>query len=641
MAGPAGRFAPALGGGDGPAVRACAPGGPRRGDRGRRAGRAVRIRAGAHRAAAAAVRRARRAHRGQLAAAVDHGRGARPLRVGRARAARVRPDRARAESHCPPDVSGLLPGGARHRPVLPGQHHPVPGPGIGGQLRGLLRPGRHRGGPGGQRAAVRAFPVAGPRRAARHRHGHRVRPARKGHPVRLRQVRPRLRRPGRQHHHLPGKDRGARHGPRPGFLAGPAGRVEQADQPLERVGRLTRRRGYSRTGGGPGEPDPEPAAAHGYSFRWHGHLRPSDRRRVPGGVGTDGEPQCAAVGQRRLRGNRIGEVRPARAGHALRAALRHRPGGRAQGDRGGPGPPRPLRTGGVRDAGPRRFGRRVPGGVTRADGHPAAAEAAGVLRPGGGGRADPPRPHPGRVGASLHPPAQRAGPGGLRPPVDGTGAAKDAGSAALSGAADAARGRLRRIQRRRGRPAAPRHGIQALDRAHATAARPVLRRHARAARRRRRGDRPHLRKAGSLRQFRLPGKPCAELRVAGVLLVVVQAAPPGGVLRGAAACPADGVLLATVAGGRCAPARRDGARPGRQRQPGARHPRERRHRGPPRPGHGSPHRRRPGRTTGGRAKSQRPVRFSAGFDDPAATERAADRGAGDGRGAGLLRHAAA
>lgn len=83
------------------------------------------------------------------------------------------------------------------------------GRGIGGQLRGLLCPGRHRRRPGGQRAVVRALLIARPRRATRHRHRHRVGSARKGHPVRLPQIRPRLRRPGRQRHHLPGAQRGA------------------------------------------------------------------------------------------------------------------------------------------------------------------------------------------------------------------------------------------------------------------------------------------------------------------------------------------------------------------------------------------------------------------------------------------------
>ena len=87
-------------------------------------------------------------------------------------------------------------------------------------------------------------------------------------------------------------------------------------------GRLTARRGHPRAGDRPGQADLEPAAAHGHPLRRHGDLRPPDRRRVPGGVGADGEPQRAAVGQRRLRRNRFGEVRPARARHALGAALR-------------------------------------------------------------------------------------------------------------------------------------------------------------------------------------------------------------------------------------------------------------------------------------------------------------------------------
>ena len=151
----------------------------------------------------------------------------------------------------------------------------MPGQGIGGQLGGLLRPRRHQRRPGGQRAAVRAVPVAGARRTTRHRHRHRIGPAGEGHPVRLRHVRPRLRRPGGQRHHLPRPQRGARHGPRAGLLAGAAGCVEQADQPVERAGRLTRRRGHPGAGDRPGHPDPEPAAAHGHPLRWHGDLRPA------------------------------------------------------------------------------------------------------------------------------------------------------------------------------------------------------------------------------------------------------------------------------------------------------------------------------------------------------------------------------
>ena len=65
-------------------------------------------------------------------------------------------------------------------------------------------------------------------------------------------------------------------------------------------------------------------AAPGHPLRRHGDLRPAGDRGVPGGVGPDGEPHGAAVGQGRLRRRRAGQVRPARAGHALGAALRGR-----------------------------------------------------------------------------------------------------------------------------------------------------------------------------------------------------------------------------------------------------------------------------------------------------------------------------
>ena len=158
----------------------------------------------------------------------------------------------------------------------------------------------------------------------------------------------------------------------------------------------------------------------------------------------------------------------------------------------------------------------------------------------------------------------------LRPSIDGARAAKNVGRPAVSGAAHAAGGRLRRLLRRRGRPVAPRDGVQAVDRADAQAARPVLRRHARTARHHRRCGRPDLREAGGVRQLRLPGKPFTVFCLAGVLLVVVQAAPSRRVLRRAAAGAADGLLLTADVGGRCSSARSHRARAGCQRQPGAR-----------------------------------------------------------------------
>ena len=97
---------------------------------------------------------------------------------------------------------------------------------------------------------------------------------------------------------------------------------------------------------------------------------------VPGRVGPDGRPHGRAVGQGRLRGGRAGEVRPARAGHAHRAAPDDRP------RCGAPRPPHRAaraaagRSRGLRDARAGRLGRGVPGRVPGADGHAAAAAAA-------------------------------------------------------------------------------------------------------------------------------------------------------------------------------------------------------------------------------------------------------------------------
>ena len=80
----------------------------------------------------------------------------------------------------------LLPGGVGHRRVLQARQHLLPGSGQRGQQRGVLRARHHQGRCGVARPAVRAVPVARARRPARHRHRHRERPARRGHPVRVR-----------------------------------------------------------------------------------------------------------------------------------------------------------------------------------------------------------------------------------------------------------------------------------------------------------------------------------------------------------------------------------------------------------------------------------------------------------------------
>ena len=85
---------------------------------------------------------------------------------------------------------------------------------------------------------------------------------------------------------------------------------------------------------------------------------------------------------------------------------------------------------------------------------------------------------------------------------------------------------------------------------------PAVRRHAHPARHHRRRRRPDLRTAARLRQLRVRRVARAVVRRAGLLLVLAEAVSPGGVLRGAAQGPADGLLLAAVAGRRRPPARR-------------------------------------------------------------------------------------
>ena len=90
------------------------------------------------------------------------------------------------------------------------QGHPVPGPRLGGQLGRLLRAGHHRGRSVADEHAVRALHQPRAQRAAGHRRRLRAPAARGGDAVRLPQVRPRPRRAGRDAHHLPAEERGAR-----------------------------------------------------------------------------------------------------------------------------------------------------------------------------------------------------------------------------------------------------------------------------------------------------------------------------------------------------------------------------------------------------------------------------------------------
>ena len=91
------------------------------------------------------------------------------------------------------------------------------------------------------------------------------------------------------------------------------------------------RRGHALAGrraGGPVARLPPPPR---HPLRRHGDLRPSGLRGRARRVGADGGPHGRAVGQGRLRVRRAGQVRPARARHAHRAAPDDRPGRHVRG----------------------------------------------------------------------------------------------------------------------------------------------------------------------------------------------------------------------------------------------------------------------------------------------------------------------
>ena len=111
--------------------------------------------------------------------------------------------------------------------------------------------------------------------------------------------------------------------------------------------------------------------------------------------------------------------------------------------------------GGLRHALPRRLARGLPGREPRPDELPAPDAAALLLRPRHRGGDRPPRPDPGRHGASLPAPPPRRGEGRVPLRRARQGARQDPRRAALPGAGDADRHHRRRLHARRGRPAAP------------------------------------------------------------------------------------------------------------------------------------------------------------------------------------------
>jgi error-prone DNA polymerase len=124
------------------------------------------------------------------------------LREGGLPARRARADRARARADRRASLRALLPDGARHRRVRPLARDPVPGTRLGGKLGRLLRTRHHRGRSFADEHVVRALPVEGAQRAARHRRRLRAPAARGSDAVRLRKIWPRPRGARGDAHHL-------------------------------------------------------------------------------------------------------------------------------------------------------------------------------------------------------------------------------------------------------------------------------------------------------------------------------------------------------------------------------------------------------------------------------------------------------
>ena len=144
---------------------------------------------------------------------------------------------------------------------------------------------------------------------------------------------------------------------------------------------------------------------------------------------------------------------------------------------------------------------------------------------------------------------------------------QDARRAAVPGAADADGHRRRRVHAGRVRRAAPGDGVEAVGGADGAAARAAVRRDGRA-RHHRRHRRRAVREDEGVRQLRLPRVALGVVRLPRVRLVVDQVPRAGGVLRGAAQRPADGVLEPAHAGPRRPPPRRRRAHPRPQRLAG-------------------------------------------------------------------------
>ena len=196
-------------------------------------------------------------------------------------------------------------------------------------------------------------------------------------------------------------------------------------------------------------------------------------------MGAHGKPQCAAVGQRRLRIYRFGEVRPVGFGHVvcvikccciyfrtpwIRIRSRHHSARRrcvchvVQGRHGG----------------------CVPGGVTRTNVYVAAVEAATFLRLSSGDCAHSSWSHSRWIRASVHSSSQRTRTHHIFASTLGKLTGQNTGCAVVSRTTHANGNRCCGLHCKRGRPVAPSNGFQAFAGTHATTEATAIRGHGRA-----------------------------------------------------------------------------------------------------------------------------------------------------------------
>ena len=311
--------------------------------------------------------------------------------------------------------------------------------------------GHHQRRRGGAGPAVRAVPVPRARRAARHRRRHRGGPAGGGHPVRLRPLRAGVRGPGGQRHHLPGPVGGAGHGQ--GARATPPASWTPGPSRSTRWGPVVghRRPGRPRhpaggAGPGPARSSTSPAISASTRAAWCSATGRWSRCARWSGPAWRTAASCSGT---RTTAPRSGLVKFDLLGLGMLTALHYA----VDLIRDAHGVEVDLADIPQEDEVYEMLCRADSVGVFQVESRAQMAtlprlKPRHVLRPGGRGGPHPARAHPGRLGAPLHPPAQRPGAGHLPAPAARAQPGQDPRGAAVPGAADADGHRRGRLHRR-------------------------------------------------------------------------------------------------------------------------------------------------------------------------------------------------